>query len=128
MTAEILRLAVDRNQSYRLEVLLDYFPTQRQRDSVIEKCGMDELLGIELDLRPHQHKCYKAIANAIQRYYPYGFGQDVAERLGFDDIQGLEAARSAVRAMFPPDEEMEAANFGLIGGVEFVQRDAHALS
>lgn len=108
MRAEMLRVAIDTNQPDKLDLLLDMFPTGVYR-RIHWDCDFDELLRLELDLRRHQHRCYKVIVKAIKRRYPGGIGQEMAQRAGFCDVQALNRARSDIYAMFVLEDGSVAA-------------------
>lgn len=96
LTAEMLALAVNKNKPKMVKLLMGHFPRGPGHLSI------EDLLQLELNLQPHQRKCYNLIYREIEERNQGDIEQNMAQRLGFADFPALYAARCAVHAMFQP--------------------------
>lgn len=118
LTAEMLALAVHQDEPDMVRHLLLSFPwNPNQRNSVLKISG-NNLLRLELGLRPRQHACYNELINAFRDNFDGDdIGQDVALRHGFADVRTLKATRRALHDMFCPQNAAARAAAGYTGPV-----------
>lgn len=111
-TGEMLGVAVHQNKVATLADFLSWLPYNSWS---IWELTLDDLLRLQLSLQPHQADCYHLLYAAIKQEFANDvIGQEVAQRLGFEDVAELEAAQDAVRSrvgIAPPDPELHKARY-----------------
>lgn len=93
----MLALAVEKNEP---EILKDLLASSPRRPGYL---SIEDLLRVELSIQPHQRKCYKLIAWEIdEERREEAIDEDMLQRLGFEDVLSLYAARCGVNSFFWP--------------------------